>query len=61
MKTDLYISTLPDSIAILYRVHPHRRPEIHSMLRACIKQADANARLDAAPKNRGSLAKIAKK
>ena len=61
MKTDLFIATLSESIATLYRVHPHRRTEIHAILRACIVKADASARLDAAPKNRGSLAILAKK
>ena len=61
MKTDLYIATLPDSIATLYRVHPHRRTEIHSMLSACIKQADANAKLDSAPTLRPVSAKKARK
>jgi len=56
MKTDLYIATLPDSIATLYRVHPHRRNEIHAMLRACIRKADANAAKDAAPKKTRVLA-----
>ena len=56
MKTDLYIATLPDSIATLYRVHPHRRTEIHAMLRACIRKADACAAKDSVPKIRRVLA-----